>query len=235
MKNYDDQKDDLNNGLLKGVIFDFNGTLFWDTDLHNKAWDVYLQALNVKLTNKEKDEHIHGRSGKDIFEFLLGEPLTVRKIMELTEAKEAIYRSECEKQDVALAPGAADLLQYLIDEHIPFGIATASCKSNVDYFYEKFQLHKYLTPNAIVFDDGQLRGKPFPDMFLRAMQLLKLKAEHTICFEDSNSGIQAAENAGFGKIIIVNSTGRAEPNSLHSVIINFNDFDRSELVSTVSL
>jgi len=31
---------------IKGVIFDFNGTLFWDTDLHNKAWDAFLERHN---------------------------------------------------------------------------------------------------------------------------------------------------------------------------------------------
>lgn len=39
---------------IKGVIFDFNGTLFFDTHLHNRAWDIFLDRYSLMLQDVEK-------------------------------------------------------------------------------------------------------------------------------------------------------------------------------------
>jgi beta-phosphoglucomutase len=57
---------------FKGAIFDFNGTLFWDTAYHNEAWDTWLGRNGMEMTNEEKDLRIHGKNNKDIFEGLYG-------------------------------------------------------------------------------------------------------------------------------------------------------------------
>lgn len=44
---------------IKGIIFDFNGTLFCDTDLHNKAWDTFLERYNLKYLTKRKIKMQH--------------------------------------------------------------------------------------------------------------------------------------------------------------------------------
>jgi len=36
-----------------GVIFDFNGTLFWDTGLHNEAWQIFLDKYNLHLSDEK--------------------------------------------------------------------------------------------------------------------------------------------------------------------------------------
>jgi beta-phosphoglucomutase-like phosphatase (HAD superfamily) len=54
----------------KGVIFDFNGTLFWDTDLHNKAWLKFASNHGQKLTKEELKVKLHGKVNRDILEYL---------------------------------------------------------------------------------------------------------------------------------------------------------------------
>ena len=51
---------------VKGVIFDFNGTLFFDTQLHNQAWDIFLERYSLNLDDEEKDRKIHGKNNADI-------------------------------------------------------------------------------------------------------------------------------------------------------------------------
>lgn len=48
----------------RGVIFDFNGTLFWDTEYQESSWDEYLRHHNIELTESQKKEYIHGRNGE---------------------------------------------------------------------------------------------------------------------------------------------------------------------------
>jgi beta-phosphoglucomutase-like phosphatase (HAD superfamily) len=55
----------------------------------------------------------------------------------------------------------------------------------------------------IVFDDGLLPGKPAPDTYLRPAQNLCLKPGDCIVVEDAYSGIQAAREAGIGRIIAI--------------------------------
>ncbi|MDQ7826205.1 MAG: hypothetical protein RDV48_25605 [Candidatus Eremiobacteraeota bacterium] len=45
----------------KAAIFDFNGTLLWDTAYHNKSHDIFLEKHNIHLTDEEKREKIHGK------------------------------------------------------------------------------------------------------------------------------------------------------------------------------
>jgi beta-phosphoglucomutase-like phosphatase (HAD superfamily) len=54
-----------------GVIFDFNGTLFWDSEYQEISWDKYLETHNIYLTMAQKKEYIYGRNGKNTLE--LGE------------------------------------------------------------------------------------------------------------------------------------------------------------------
>ncbi len=210
-----------------GVVFDFNGTLFWDTEYQERSWDTYLAKWGVELTKEEKLEHIHGRNGKDTFEYIFKRALDSDEVARLTEEKEVFYREECERQEVALAPGALSLLAHLKAAGTPIAIATASGRTNVEYFIRKFDLLSYFEREHIVYNDGSIRGKPNPDLFLLAMERLGVLNRDTIVFEDSYSGILAAENADAGNIIIVNSNNEKYEPFPYKTIRHFDEVDRT--------
>ena len=79
----------------------------------------------------------------------------------------------------------------------------------------------------MLFNDGTLKGKPEPDLFLKAADRLQLNTSELVIFEDSKAGIKAAENAGAGKIYIVNSMNDDFSDFEHEVIFNFNQTDKS--------
>ncbi len=79
----------------------------------------------------------------------------------------------------------------------------------------------------IIIADGSLKGKPAPDMFLRAMKLMKISPDETVIFEDSETGLQAARAAHPGKVYIVNSTGRCYKNWDFEVIDSFKKVNKS--------
>ncbi|MEY8355648.1 HAD family phosphatase [Lachnospiraceae bacterium 54-53] len=112
---------------VKGVIFDFNGTLFWDSDQQELAWRNFAKEIvHREITDFEFQEYIHGRSNDFIFEYLFGRPLPQEERIELSEQKEKLYRQLCIDQlPFQLAPGAAELLEKLKTENIPRAIETA--------------------------------------------------------------------------------------------------------------
>lgn len=212
----------------KGVIFDFNGTLFWDTAYQESSWDEYLLTKNIVFSDREKQEYIHGRNGRDTFEYIFKRSITDEEIEELTEEKEIIYRQKCLSNIMEFAPGAISFIEYLMANEIKMAIATASGKKNVDFFIEHFDLLRYFREDHIIYNDGKARGKPFPDLFNNAIRVLGIAREQITIFEDSTSGIDAANNAGVGNIVIVNSANKNVAQYNHQVIRHFDEVEREK-------
>lgn len=191
---------------IKYVIFDFNGTMFWDTPLHNGVWDEFLVQNKIQLTDKEKLEKIHGKNNRDILMGIYDRPLTDDEIRQLSIEKELAYQEVCKKSRLTLAEGLLDFIRYLQEKDIRYTIATASDKINVDFYFEYLKIDRFFEYDKVVYNDGSMPGKPAPDMFLRAMKQIDAKPEECLIFEDSPTGILAATRAQAASVVIVNST-----------------------------
>lgn len=215
-----------------GIIFDFNGTLFFDSKKHYEAWREFSKRLRgVPFSDDEMRKYMFGRTNFDIIQYALSRVPDTELVEKLAEEKEAIYREECRKDgDICkLAPYAVEFLDYLKLNNIPRTIATMSGKSNVDFYIEQFKLENWFDIEKIVFDDGSIKGKPAPDIYLKAAANLNLEPENCIVVEDAISGIEAANAAGIGKIVAIASLEPVEyyekiP-AVNLIIKDFQDFD----------
>ena len=135
----------------------------------------------------------------------MGRKVVGEELLKLTDQKESAYRELCLAQGglFALSPGAVDLLTFLTGFGIPHTIATASERTNLDFFVSHLGLSRWFRIPDIVYDDGALAGKPAPDIYLRAAQNLGLEPAECIVVEDAHSGIHAARAAGMGHIIAI--------------------------------
>ena len=210
----------------KGLIFDFNGTLFWDTAFHDLAFDIFLEKHGVTLSDEEKRVKIHGQTNPDIMRGIFGNQITEKDIHDFSQDKEAIYRQLC-MNDLKFAPGAEDLFDFLQGKGIPFTIATSAGIENVSFYFENMKLDRWFRLDKIVYNNGTFDGKPSPDVFLAAALKLNLPPLETVIFEDSIPGIEAAVSAGAGKIYIVNSYGENYSRFPYQIITNFNEVDRT--------
>jgi HAD superfamily hydrolase (TIGR01509 family) len=212
----------------KNVVFDFNGTLLWDTHLHNAAWDLFLEKHGFSLSDEEKHRRIHGRLNGEILQDLFENRLTEADIARYSLEKEHIYQRMCLKQeDFSLAEGTAELFEKLREQGIPFMIATASDLVNVEFYIKTLELHRWFEKDHIVYNDGTSRGKPCPDLFLKAFKILGIDGRDAVIFEDSIAGVKAAEASGAAKIIIVNSNDDdyTEYQDKYPIIKNFREVD----------
>jgi beta-phosphoglucomutase-like phosphatase (HAD superfamily) len=191
---------------FKGIVFDFNGVLWWDGHLHVEAWQHWANALRGRtMSDNEIAIHMHGRTNQHVFSYLMGREVQGDELMKLIEQKESFYRELCLAQGelFALSPGAKDLLGFLSAFPIPRTIATASERTNLDFFITHLGLARWFHIPDIVYDDGVLPGKPAPDIYRRAAENLGLNPADCIVVEDAYSGIQAAYAAGIGHIIAI--------------------------------
>ena len=221
---------------FQGLIFDFNGVLWWDTHLHEFAWKQFSEQIRgVSLSSEEITTHLHGRNNQHTLEYLTGNSVVGNELEYLTQQKEGIYRKLCLKQESTfkLSPGAIELLDYLVAQHIEHTIATASEKTNLDFFVEHLSLEKWFDLKKIVYDDGLRPSKPAPDVYLEAANRLGLSPAQCIVVEDSYSGIEAAHTAGIGHIIALGSADThhqlSELDGVNSVVESLADIPKELL------
>lgn len=192
---------------LKGIIFDFNGTLLWDTPFHNKAWNLFLDKYRIKLSDNEIRENMHGRTNAEILKYLFKKEFTQSEVNSLAAQKEEIYRHLILNTNFQLHDGVTKMFDFCLACAIPIAIATSSDKVNADFYYERYELKKWFPRRRFIYNDYTFEGKPAPDIFQKAVKQLFLDPEEIIVFEDSPAGIKSAANFGAGKTVIINSTG----------------------------
>ena len=197
--------------VIKGVIFDFNGTLFFDNDKHILAWGEISKMLRGReITEEELLEHFNGVPNQKIVTYLLGRDGTLEEIEKYFELKEEFYRKFCleDRERFHLVEGAIEFFDELKKKGIPFTIASASIKANIDFFVKEFGLAQWRNPQDIVYDDGSYENKV--TMFLDAADKLKVDIKDCMIVEDSISGIHSGYLAGCRNIVVIDSSNRAE-------------------------
>ena len=165
-------------GNFKGIIFDFNGTLYWDSHLHKQAWREYSKILRgTMFSDEEMVKYMFGRTNEQIIRYAIGKQPTPEMVAEYGDEKEELYRQMClkDKEHFHLAKGAVEFLDFLKENGIPRTIATMSDKTNVDFFIEHFHLEKWFEIEKIVYSDGIIPGKPAPDIYQIAAEKLGLQ------------------------------------------------------------
>ena len=189
-----------------GIIFDFNGTLFFDSIKHEEAWCAMAKRFRgTSLTHEELTSKMHGRNNKKVLEMIFGHEIEEEYSTQLSFEKEATYRQMCldDPEHFKLVKGAVELFDQLIANNIPLSIASASIKPNIDFFVEHFHLAQWFDPNLIVYDDGTYENKI--DMFKQSAKNMNLDVSDCIIVEDSVSGVEFANAVNAKKVIVIGS------------------------------
>ncbi len=190
----------------KGIIFDFNGTLFWDSAFHDEAWKNFSLKYSGKiLSDDDLKENVHGRINPDILTFVFGRKLPIEEALKFASEKEAIYRQTISAKTGLhkLAAGAIEFLDFLKKKNLPFTIATSANKENVDFYFELLNLDKWFDYSKVIYEELVSHPKPHPEIFINAAANLNKAVEDCIVIEDSVTGLQAAKNANIGEIIFI--------------------------------
>lgn len=191
--------------IMTGIIFDFNGTMVFDSHLHEQAWVQMIHSYHPEIPANEIIDYIHGRTNHAIIpHFIKG--VSEKEILKIAEEKELAYQEQVRHEQLRFIKGTEELLDRLLALEIPFTIATASPKMNVDFYFDYFELGKWFDPKKIIYDDGTFPGKPEPDIYEKAAKMLGLTPEECIVLEDAISGIESANVAGIGKVFAMVSS-----------------------------
>ena len=196
--------------MFKAVIFDFNGTLFFDNDKHMKAWSaVSMRLRNCPITDEELHVHVNGKCNEQIIDWMVP-GLDSQENKKYSLLKEEYYRTFCKEdvQNFHLVKGAETFFDMLKEKNIPFTIASASIWENIHFFIQSFDLNHWIETEQFVYDDGTYEDKK--QMFLDAAKKLNTNIEDILIIEDSISGIEKAYEAGCRTIWVMDSSNQKE-------------------------
>jgi len=183
----------------KGVIFDFNGTLFFDTKFHIKAFKEKLEEAGKPVP----DDHyliknVFGKPNSTVYREFFDPNATDEAVRAFANSKEDKYIAYCVEHPefMHLVHGAPEMLDYLLDNKIPYALATGSDLRNVEFYLSELGISKWFNFNNITYADGIIKGKPEPDVYITAANKMGLDPSECIVFEDAGSGFKAANAAG---------------------------------------
>ena len=196
--------------MLRAVIFDFNGIIVDDEPIHFELFKKVLGEEGIVLTEDAYYARYLGFDDRGAFTFGFGEhhrPLSHEKLTELIERK-AVYYQETIRNQVAIFPGVKKLVANLAHK-LPLAVASGALRNEVETILTTAGLIDHFT--AIVSAEDVERGKPEPDIFLKALAVLNaqngngIQASECVVIEDSKEGIKGARRAGMKVLAVTNS------------------------------
>lgn len=185
--------------MTQAVVFDLDGVIISSEEV----WDEVRADLARDLGGRWSDSaHIDmmGMSTPEWTAYMareLGVPLAPREIARETERR-LIARYE---DRLPLIPGADEAVRALAGE-LPLGLASSSTRGLIAAVLRIAGLAECF--RATVSSEEVARGKPAPDVYLRALELLAVAPPAAAAVEDSGAGIRAAAAAGMRVVAIPN-------------------------------
>lgn len=183
---------------IEAVIFDMDGLLFDTEPLIKTAKLGAIRALGFDLTDAFYDSMI-GVPGPECdirIQNHFGPAFPMETY--LTSYRSAWTRRIAD--GVPLKAGAADIIRHFHALDMPLGLATSSGREAASHHLHAAELHHYF--RAVVTRNDVTRGKPHPDLYLKASELIGVTPERCLALEDSHNGVRAAHAAGCRPIMV---------------------------------
>jgi beta-phosphoglucomutase len=176
----------------QGVIWDLDGTLVDTSALHFTAWERVAKERGHPFTH-EDFHRTFGRRNPEILGILFGEGLDKATMDALGDHKEELFRTAVREQGVKLLPHALELVKQLHDAGFKQAIGSSAPKANIELLAEVAGLMPYIK-GIVAMEDTQ-RGKPDPEVFLKAAGKLAVLPGWCVVVEDAVFGVEAAKAA----------------------------------------
>lgn len=193
---------------IKGCIFDLDGVIVDTAKYHYLAWRRLASELGFEFTIKD-NERLKGVSRMKSLEILLEignlefDEETKLKLAEKKNKWYVEYISKIDKSEIL--PGVEKFIKLIKEKEIKTALGSAS--KNAMIILRNLGIADYF--DAVIDGNKAKNAKPDPEVFLLAAKALKLEPYQCVVFEDAESGIKAAKNAGMYAV------GVGSPEILH--------------------
>ena len=232
---------------VHACLFDLDGVLTDTASVHTKAWKVMFDDFLRQRAEKTGQPFVPFDPAQDYREYVDGKKREdgVRSFLasrgiELPDGdpddtgdKDTVYGLGTRKNDAFQETLHTDGVKVFdgsrryLEKVAAAGLATAvvSSSANTREVLEITGLDKFIQQrvDGVTLRDEHIAGKPAPDSFLRAAELLGVKAAAAAVFEDALSGVEAGHAGHFGYVVGVDRVGQAEALRQHGTDVVVTD------------
>ncbi len=178
--------------MIKTIFFDLDGVIVDSEPIHAKAKKIILDFYSIKYPDS-------------IFNDFIGQPDEVffKHVYENLDKKKNPYKSLLQEKynrffelipEMKLVEGFTSFINEIKKRNIK----TALVSSTSTYTFSLIDKHFHLADlfDLLITEKDTERHKPFPDPYIKALQVLPASADSTVVIEDSPNGIKSAKEAG---------------------------------------
>jgi beta-phosphoglucomutase-like phosphatase (HAD superfamily) len=164
---------------------------------HGGRWHDGAQSAMIGMQTAQWAQYIHDDLGVALAPRVIAEQVVAGVVAHL--------------RDAPILPGAGAALERLAEEFI-LGLATSAAEAVAQTVLASTGWRKYF--EVVVSADQVALGKPEPDVYLRALELLEADPSRTVAVEDSTNGIRSAHAARLAVIAIPNHEFAPDPSAV---------------------
>lgn len=186
--------------MIKAVIFDMDGVLIDAREWHYEALNTALKLFGFSISRDEHLQRFDGLPTSKKLEILSAERGLPRELHSLINGLKQSYTVD----QVILNCRPKFNHEYLLDRlkkegHL-ISVASNSIRSTVELMMMRANLLKYL--EFYLSNEDVKEAKPSPEIYIKAMERLKVSPSETLVVEDNEHGVRSAQDAGAHVLVV---------------------------------
>ncbi len=212
---------------FQAIIFDMDGVIIDSEPLHERAYlEIFAEMGYADRHGVNFDDYL-GRTDKALIEDFISRHKPAYTLEHLSDWKKNRFL-EIMREEEPIFEDLPELVARLAGKY-PMAVASGSLHPVIDAVLAMKNLRSHF--RFCVSSSDVARGKPAPDIFLRAASLLQVPPSACCVIEDSSPGVTAAVAAGMQVIAITNSLPREKLGHATWVVDSYEEIDRLLLPS----
>ena len=218
----------------RACLFDLDGVLTDTASVHKKAWKIMFDAYLRERAERTREEFVPFDAGADYLKFVDGKrredgvrsflssrginlpegnpdaPPGAETVHGLGNRKNELFLKTLREDGVEVFEGSRRYLEAVAEAGL--GTAVVSSSANTRDVLEVTGLDRFVQQrvDGVTMREEHIPGKPAPDSFLRAAQLLEVAPREAAVFEDAIAGVAAGRAGSFGLVVGVDRVGQSD-------------------------
>jgi len=213
-------------------IFDMDGTIVDNMAFHTDSWLAFFARRGKTFDPDTFFRETAGAQVREILRQRLAPEIPDDEIAVLAQEKEALYREMYGPHRSAIL-GFEEFVTAARAQGVKLAVATSAPPANIVFTLDELDLRRHF--DAVVGAADVARGKPHPDVFLKAAEKLGVAPRDCIVFEDAPMGVEAARRAGM-RTVVITSTLPADAfrefDNVVRIVAHYDELDVRDLLGT---
>jgi beta-phosphoglucomutase-like phosphatase (HAD superfamily) len=184
---------------VEGIIFDLDGTVIDTERFSLGVWPEVSRKHGYALTDEMARRFVglNDEAERKILRAEFGDGFPYD---EIRDEMRVLFRREAERNGISVKKGFTELMAVIKRLSLPYALATSTARAIVGWKLDYAGLTGVFP--LIVCGDEVKNGKPAPDIFLKAAELIEKTPAACIGIEDSPAGLRGLHDAGIRSVFI---------------------------------